>query len=319
MRHFFVALAVAMSFGAASAQVGFPDKPIKITVHVSPGSGSDAATRFVGERLSRFLGQPVVVENKPGAGGNIAVMAVKSAPADGYSILMTSISTLSVNPIVMKDLPYDPIKDFKPISGLIRTTSAIAVGNGSPLKTFQDLVAAGKKEQNTLQFGHYAPGYRLAVEWLADLAGMKVTQVPYKGASAMMPDVIEGRLDFVITDLGGVAQLVKGGKLRILAVSSEKRVPEFPDVPTVAESGYQEWVNYPWTALHVRADTPDQITAKLAEGMQKVLAMPDVQAYARKTAGTDLLPYKPEELRNYNVAELQRFRRLAEKVGIKPE
>lgn len=320
MRRLVAALAVVAGIGSATAQSTFPDRPIRIVVHVTAGSGSDAATRFVGERLSRVLGQPVVVENRPGAGGVVAVNAVRTAPADGYTMLMTSISTLSVNPVVVKDLPYDPIRDLRPISGLIRTTSAIVVGAGSPHRSFQDLVQAGKAAaKGPLPFAHYAPGYRLAVEWLADLTGMKVTEVPYKGASAMLPDVIEGRLEFAITDLGGVEQLVRGGRLRLLAVSSEQRQPDYPDVPTVAELGYREWVNYPWTALHVRAETPDEVAARLSDAMRKVLAMPEVKAFAQKTAGTDLMPLSPAEIRSFNIAEIQRFRRLADKVGIRPE
>jgi tripartite-type tricarboxylate transporter receptor subunit TctC len=130
---------------------------------------------------------------------------------------------------------------------------------------------------------------------------------------------MEGRLDFAITDLGGVEQLAKGGKLRLLAVSSDKRVAEFADVPTVAESGFVEWINYPWTALHVRSETPAEITAILVEAMRKVMALPEVEDYARKTAGTSLLPYSPAELRSHHSAELQRFRALAAKVGIRPE
>lgn len=320
MRRLVVTIALVAGLGSASAQPAFPDRPIRIVVHVTAGSGSDAATRFVGERLSRVLGQPVIVENRPGAGGVVAVNALRAAPADGHTMLMTSISTLSVNPVVVKDLPYDPIRDLRPISGLIRTTSAIVVGATSTHRSFRDLVAAGRSPGGAgLQFAHYAPGYRLAVEWLADLTGMRVLEVPYKGPSAMLPDVIEGRVDFAIIDLGGVDALVKSGRLRVLAVSSERRQPLYPDVPTVAELGYADWVNHPWTALHVRAETPEEVSATLSNAMRKVLAMPEVQDYARKTAGTDLLPLSPAEIARFNVDEIQRFRRIADRVGIRPE
>lgn len=320
MRRLVAALALVAGLGNALAQPAFPDRPIRIVVHVTAGSGSDAATRFVGERLSRVLGQSVIVENRPGAGGVVAVNALRAAPADGHTMLMTSISTLSVNPVVVKDLPYDPVRDLRPISGLIRTTSAIVVGADSTHRSFRDLVAAGRAQGGAgLQFAHYAPGYRLAVEWLADLTGMRVVEVPYKGPSAMLPDVIEGRVDFAIIDLGGVDALVKSGRLRVLAVSSERRQPLYPEVPTVAELGYRDWVNHPWTALHVRADTPDEVAATLSNAMRKVLAMPEVQDYARRTAGTDLLPLSPAEIARFNVEEIQRFRRIADKVGIRPE
>jgi tripartite-type tricarboxylate transporter receptor subunit TctC len=311
--------AVLLPVLALAQARGFPDHPLRIIVHVAPGSGSDTMTRFVAERLSKVLGQPVVVENRPSANGVVAVMAAKAAPADGYTILLTSISTLSVNPVVVKNLPYDPIRDFKPLSGLVRMTSAIVAPDDSPYRGVQDLVAASRKGDAPLTFGSYSAGYRLTMEWLGELAGLKLTNVPYKGASGMIPDVVGGRIDVAIVDAGGVESLAKTGKLRVLAVTGEKRVREFPDVPTVAEAGYSEFVNYPWTALHVRTETPDDITAKLADAMQKVLAMEEVREYAAKTPGTDLLPLRPAEMREYYGAELARFRRLADKLGIKPE
>lgn len=319
MNRFLIAFGLALlSLFSTAPSHAFPDRPIRIIVHVTAGSGSDSATRFVAERLAKVLGQPVVVENRPGANGSIAVMAVKSAPADGYTILLTSISTLSVNPIVLKNLSYDPLKDFKPISGLVKMTSAIVVSPDSPYRTLEELVAAGHKNQS-LQFGSYAPAYRLAVEWLGDISGMKLTDVPYKGAAQMLPDVIAGRLDFAIIDLGGIESLAKSGKIRLLAVSSDKRASQFMEVPTVAESGYPEYVNYPWTALHVRTETPDDITARLADAMQKVLAMPEVKEWAGNTPGTDLMPLGPAEMRAYHNAEMARFRRLATKIGMQPE
>lgn len=314
----FFGLLVLCSNAFAQARV-FPEHPIRVIVHVSPGSGSDTVTRFFAEKLAGVLGQPVIVENRPSANGAVAVMAVKSAPADGYTILLTSISTLSVNPVVTKDLPYDPIRDLKPISGLIRMTSVLIVPPDSKANSLAELIAMAKKDPKAVSFGSYSAGYRLVVEWLAGLAGARFNNIPYKGAAQMMPDVMGGRLNFAIADLAGVDALLKAGKLRALAVLSEKRQPRFPEVPTVSESGYPECINYPWTAFHVRTETPDDITAKLADAMQKVLSMPESKEYVAKTTGTELMPLAPAAMQKYHREEYERFRQIAEKAGIKPE
>lgn len=320
MKNFLLALTVALlpvlSFGQSNA---FPDRPIKLIVHLTPGSGSDSVGRFLAERMSKILGQTVVVENKPGANGNIAVMAVRSAPADGHTLLLSSISTLSVNPIVLKNMPYDPVKDLRPVAGLVRVTSAIVVPSNSPHQSFQKLVESAKKRDLPLQYGNYAPVYRLAVEWLGDMAGIKLDSVPYKGAAPMLVDLIAGRLDFAILDQAGAEALSKGGKVRQLAVTSEKRSTAFPSVPTVAESGYPEFISYPWIALHVRSETPEDITAKLTDAVRKVLATEDALEFVKKTPGTELMPFSPVEMQNYHTSELNRFKRLADKLGIKPE
>lgn len=297
----------------------FPDRAIRIVVHVSPGSGADTVTRFFAEKLAGVLGQPVIVENRPSANGAIAVMAVKSAPADGYTILLTSISTLSVNPIVTKDLPYDPIKDLKPISGLVRFTSVLVVAPDSNINSVADLVAVAKRDPRAISFGSYSAGYRLVVEWLGGLADARFSNIPYKGAAQMLPDVMGARLNFAIVDLAGADALIKAEKLRALAVLSEKRHPRYAEIPTVSESGYPECVNYPWTALHVRAETPAEITAKLADSMQNVLSMPESREYVAKTPGTELMPLLPAAMQKYHRDEYERFRQIAQKAGIRPE
>jgi tripartite-type tricarboxylate transporter receptor subunit TctC len=302
----------------AFAEGRFPDHPLKIIVPVSPGSGADTVTRFVAEKLAVVLGQPVIVDNRPSANGAVSVVTVKSAPADGYTLLLSTISTLSVNPAITQDLPYDPVKDLRPVSGMIRVTSVLVVPPDSKFKTLADLIAAARKDPAAVRFGSYSNSNRLLVEWMGSLAGVKLNNVAYKGPSQMLPDVVAGRTELGIIDLAGAEQLMKAGRLRGLAVLSEKRSPDFLDVPTVSET-YPECVAYPWTALHVRAETPDDVTAKLADAMQKVLAMPETKAYAAKTPGTELLPLGPAAMRQYHLAEYARFRQIAAKAGIKAD
>ena len=236
-----IAAAAVAAFAASSAfaQGTFPDKPLRMIIPFGAGSGVDANGRFFAEQLGGVLGQPVVVENKPGADGVIGMMAVKTAPADGYTLLLASNSSMTVNPLTIKDLPYDPLKDFKPISGLTRGMTVFIAPPDSKINNLADLVAAMKKSPAPMNVGTYSSGYRLAIEWFADLAGVKFTNVPYKGASAMFTDVIGGRLDWAVTDLVGAAELIRTGKVKPIAVSGDVRYPEFPNIPTIKESGYR--------------------------------------------------------------------------------
>jgi len=296
----------------------FPNRPVRVIVPFTPGSSSDMAARFFSDKLAAVLGQPFVVENRPGASGVISVMAVKSAPADGYMILAASISLLSVNPVVVKDLPYDPIKDLRPLSGLIRGMNAYVVAPSSKLMTLADLVAEAKKRQQPLNAGNFSAGYQLALQWFAGLADVTFNHIPYKGAAPVFTDVMGNQLDFAIVDLAGVAALLKSGKLRGLAVSGEKRDPEFPDVPTIKESGYPDYVNYSWTSFYVRSETPDEVTAKLADAVQKVLATNEARDFA-KNLGGELMPYAPVAMQKYQQDELERFRRIAVAAGTKAQ
>ena len=296
----------------------FPNKTVKVIVPYTAGSGSDTSARFFGEKLSGMLGQPFVVENKPGASGVLSVMAVKAAPADGYTILLVGTSQLAVNPFTIKDLPYDPNKDLKPLAGLTRGMNVFIAPPNSRLQTLADLVATAKRDKELLNVGTYAAGYQLALEWFASMAGVKFTNVPYKGGAPIFTDIMGGQLDFAVADLGGVASLLKSGKIRALAVSGEKRHPDFPDVPTIKESGYPEYVNYSCTSLYIRSDTPEDITAKLADALQKVLATNEAKEYVRKT-GAELMPHTPAAMEKYQRDEYARFRRIAELAGIKPE
>lgn len=313
-------LAMLLLPALALAQgTSFPDRPLRIIVPFTAGSGSDSASRFFGEKLAVELGQPVVVENRPGASGVIAVSATRSAPADGYTLLLASISILSVNPVMVKDLPYDPVKDLRPISGLTQVTSVFVVPATSKLRTLADLVAAAKASPKELTSGSYSAGYDLAVKWFAGLAGVRFANVPYKGAAAIFTDLMGDRLDFAIADLGGAAPLIKAGRLRALAVSRETRDALLPDVPTFVESGYPEYINRPWISFYARAETPEDVTNRLAQAMQSILATKAARDYAQQSAGNDLMPLGPEAMRRHHLAEIERFRQVARNAGVTPQ
>lgn len=274
----FATLAVAFS-GFALAQAGYPDKPIRLIVPFPPGGGTDIISRIVGDKLSSTLGWKVIVENKPGAGGTLGLDAAAKSKADGYTIVMAQTSNLSIAPSLMSGLPYDPVRNFTPVSLVDASPLAITVGAGSPIKSMADLVAAAKANPGKLLFA--SPGNatvaHLTGEYFKKVAGITYTHVPYKGTAQALPDVISGRASFYVASLESSMPQVKAGQLRAIAVTSAKRVKEWPEVPTVAESGYPGFEAITWFGIAVPAGTPEPIVGRLNAEIIKVLQLPDVK------------------------------------------
>ena len=305
--------------GVSHAQKSdYPTRSVKVIVPFSAGSGADHASRFFGDLLAKHLGQNFLIENKTGAAGMLAMNTVKAAPADGYTMLMGSNSLMAVNPIMLKELSYDAVKDFKPIGGLTRGVNVIVVAKDSKYKTFVDLLTAAKASPVPLNGGTYALGYQLSLAWLANVAGVKFENIAYKGAGEIMVSLLGNQLDFGIISFNGAVPLLKSGKFIALALSSEKRHPDFPDVPTVAESGFPDFTNYTWTSFYVRSDTPDNITNKLEDALQVVLATPMAREYADQVL-VELMPFKAEPMRRYQLEEIARFAKIAKEAGLEPK
>jgi tripartite-type tricarboxylate transporter receptor subunit TctC len=302
----------AISFAQAA---NYPSRPIRILVPFTAGSGADSSSRIYGDLLSKLWGQPVLVENRPGGSGVLAVQGVKQAPADGHTILMATNSPMTVNPVMMKNLPYDPLKDFRPVIGASKSPVAFIVSAQSPYKTVRDLIEGAKKAGGPLAVGNYSAGYELIGAWLGAVSGLPITPVPYKGGAPMMTDIIGGQVTTGAIDFTGAAQLIKDGRLRALAITSDRRDPAFPDVPTMKESGFPEFETYVWASFFVRAETPDDITTKLYEGFKKVMASPEGRAYQAGQPAM-LIDLGPQELRAFVAAELERFKRVAQAAGI---
>jgi tripartite-type tricarboxylate transporter receptor subunit TctC len=289
-------------------------------VPLAAGSGTDSAARYFGQQLANLLGQSVVIENRPGANGMIAGAAVKSAPADGYTIFLGTLSPLGLNELVMKGpFPYDALTDFKPISGLTRGMGAFVVPGNSPFNTLAELVAAAKQSPRPFNVGTYATSYQLTLDWFNSLAGVKFVGVPYKGAAPIFTDLIGNQLDWAVLNLSGASTLLLSGKLRAIAVTGDRRAPEFPNIPTVKESGYPEYSNYLWTSLYVRTETPEHVTNKLTAAMQQVLTSPQAQEYLVSTGGGELMPLGPVQMRKMQIDEVERFRDIIKTSGFKPE
>jgi tripartite-type tricarboxylate transporter receptor subunit TctC len=260
----------------ATAQGAYPNRPVKIVVSTVPGP-LDAFARVIAEKLQSQLGQPFVIENKPGAGGNIAAEFVAKAPPDGYTLLFAIDTTFTVNPALYKKLPFDPVKDFATISVPVTYGQMLTVHPSVPANNVAELVALSKKKPLSYgSGGNGSPSHLVSAYFLAT-AGTDMTHVPYKGTGQSVVDAIGGRLDVLFAVNTGVLPQVQAGKLRALAVSSAKRSPLAPDVPTIAESGYPGFdVQFAY-ALMAPAGTPDQIVQLLSRELQKAMANPDTQ------------------------------------------
>lgn len=314
-----VAAALAATAVTAPAQpAAFPNKSLKILVPFTAGSGADSSSRFYGEHLGKLFNQQVLVENRPGGSGVVAVQAARQAPPDGHTILMGSNSPAVVNAITIKNLPYDPFKDLRPLYGLAISPVAFAVKADSPHKTVADLVAAARKEGRPLQLGNYSAGYQLVAAWLGTASGLPVTHIPYKGGAQMLTDVIGGQLEVGVIDFTGTVELLKGGRLRVLAITADKRDAKYPDIPTMKESGFADFETWVWSAFFLRAETPDDVVEKLAAAVKTVMNSEAGRAYH---ASLPSMPMQmgPKELGEFQRKEFERFKKVADAAGIKPE
>lgn len=297
-------LPLAASRTALAAQ-SYPQRPLRILVPFGPGSGSDVYARHFGAQLAERIGQAVVVENRPGAGGALAVQTTLSSPADGYTILLGSNSPMAVNVSAYKNLAYDPVKDVAPICGLTRSMAIIVVPAKSELRSVADLVARGKRTP-MLNMGTYSPGYQLSVAAFLQQAGFQWQAVPYRGLSQTLGDLIGGQVDVAVIDTPGTVQNVTSGQIRALAVTGTSRHPELPDVPTLQELGYDGATHYSWTSLWVRHDTPSALVDVLSGHMLKILNDPAAAAFVSAKSG-EVMPFGPAEMRKFQLAEIERF------------
>ena len=302
----------------AAQTAAFPNKAIKILVPFTAGSGADSTSRFYGEHLAKLFNQTVTVENRPGGSGVVAVQATRQLPADGHTILMGSNSPAVVNAITIKNLPYDPFKDLRPLYGIASSPVAFAVRADSPYKTMADVVAAAKKANRPLQLGDYSAGYKLVAAWLGSASGLAVDHIPYKGGAQMLIDVVGGQLDVGVIDFTGTVELMKGGRVRVLAITAGQRDAKFPDIPTMKESGFADFETAVWSAFFVRAETPDDVVEKLAAAMQTIMTSDVGKAYHASLPSSAMM-MGPKALGEFQRREFDRFKRVADTAGIKPE
>lgn len=312
-------LAAVFVVGAALAQGKFPDRPLTIVVPFTPGSGTDTAARYYAEPLSKLLGQPVIVENRPGANGKVGVMAVLSKPADGYTLFMASNSPITVNPLITKDLGYDPFKDLRPISGLSRGMSVYLVPKQSKYQTLNELLEDSKRSGRAINMATYSAGQILANAWLAELSGAKIQNVSYKGQAPIMTDLVAGRLDAALLDISGSIPFMKEGTVRALAVTSQKRHFQFPDLTTVGECCFREFVYDTWLSVYVAGATSDPLVKRLEEAMQQILDTDYARSYQSKYGGGALTPLTAVQQGDYQRSQYETLKGIATRAGIVPK
>lgn len=266
---------LALATPLAGAQAGYPDKPIMLTVPTAAGGGTDTVGRYIGERLSRILGQPVIIDNRAGANGVIGTQFVIRAPADGYRLLFTYTAAQVVNPAIMRKPPYDPVKDLTPIGQIGSAGNFVVVNPQLPVKNFKELVDYAKANPDKLSYCSWGTGSggHLLMEYLKKQTGMTMAHVPYKGTAACAQDVVAGHLMVGTADISSTVGLVQGGRLRAIGYGGASRLPRVPDVPTLTESGFA-FNTYSWYGLFAPAATPVPIVQKLNAALLEVLREP---------------------------------------------
>ncbi|MFC5497307.1 Bug family tripartite tricarboxylate transporter substrate binding protein [Caenimonas terrae] len=319
------ALAAAMAAAALAASGAhaqdFPKQPIKFVVGYAPGGPTDVIARIVGKEVGETLGQPVIVENRAGANGNIATEAVARAPADGYTIIVNTLSH-NVNPLMNPGIAkYDPVKDFSPVSLAVVLPQLLVVPYDSPYKTLADLVKAAKADPGKLSFGSAGNGgsAHLAAELLAHRSGTKMMHVPFKGNGPALTEVMSGRVTFMFYPMIGVGSYVADKKLRILGVTTEKRHPDYPDAPTMAEAGYPGFEAYVGpVGFLAPAGTPAPVIDKLSAAIRAALAKPEVRERLRGL-GAVVAGSTPAEYREWLKGDAQRWSQLIKAANLRIE
>ncbi len=269
----------AMVAPSAMQADGYPKKPITIVVPFPAGGSTDALARLVGEQVGAELGQPVIVENKPGASGAIAASYVANSAPDGYTVFLGSSPVLAVNPSLYSKLPYDPLKDFEPIVLAAMLPNIVVVSSSSSMQSMQDLIASAKRSAPPLNYASSVPGSpsHLGVEMLKHMTDTQAQQIPYKGGMAALTDLVGGQTSFMIAILPEAMPLVESGKLKALAVTTSKRLDAYPDLPTVAESGVPDYELIAWYGFVAPADTPPNILRTLNRAFNTALEQPQTR------------------------------------------
>jgi tripartite-type tricarboxylate transporter receptor subunit TctC len=305
--------------GSPAAQTTYPEKPIRMVVGFPPGGQQDTVARLLGQKFAEALGKPVLVENIPGAAGNIGADRVAKAAPDGYTLGLLFIGQLVINPSLYK-VAFDPVKDFAPVSQLTGLPNMLTVHNAVPAKSVKELVALAKAQPGVLTFTSGGSGTtaHLSGELLKTTAGLDIRHIAYKGATAAIPDLMGGRVTMMFSPIGIVLPLVREGKLRALAVTSLKRSSAAPEFPTIAESGYPGFEVANWYGLLAPARTPAAIVGKLHLETVKVLALPDVRAKLADL-GSETIGNSPDEFAAVIKSEIPKWAKLIKESGIKPD
>lgn len=297
----------------------YPSKPVRIIIPLTPGSGADIAGRIVAQKLGDAWKQPVIVENRPGAGGQIGTSAVIKSEPDGYTLLVQS-SSHAANPAIYKSLPYDPQRDMVDIALLGKTPYVMVTAANGPYKNLKMLIEAAKGKHGEIPFASAGIGTstHLAAEYLIDLAGIRMIHVPFKGSPDAMQDVLGGRSSFYMAPINAGMTLVKDGKLTALGVSTKSRAEVMPEVPTIAEQGLSQYDMTLWFGLWGPAALPAPVLLKVNAQVNAIVAQPEVKAQFQKL-GIQPSPMRPDEFATFVRSEIEVYRRIVKQANIQPQ
>ncbi len=311
-----IALAATQAIGQAPADR--IEGPVKMVLPFGPGSGTDVYARMVAQHLGTALGVPVLIDNKPGANGVLAAESVARAKADGNTILFTTNTTHAANPSLVKELRYDPVKDFAPLTRAGNLTFFLLVPTDSPYQSVQQLVQAAKAKPNTVSYGAANSFGMVSGSKLGKTAGAEFLRVPYKSSPQITTDLLGGQIQFAFVDMASAAPLVKGNRMRALAVLSDKRFPALPNVPTMKEAGFPDFNVVAWFGIFAPAGTPQPVVARYSKELMAILARPDLRERGAEL-GIDIFGSTPRELEDYVKSQIALWAQLTADAGLKPE
>ena len=314
-----VIAALALHSQSPAHAQGYPTKPISIVLPLAAGTGMDTIVRLYGERLSQSLGKPIVVENRPGASMMMATSAVAVAPPDGYTLLVATSGAMAVNPVLFKQVTYDPERDFVPIAFYVKSPFVLVVNPSLPVRSVPELIKHLKESPTPLSYSTPGAGLaqHLSMEFMKQRFGLEITHVPYRNTPQSIADIAAGHVQLGFAEVGASLPLIQDGKIRALAVSSATRLPMLPDVPPFAEAaGAPDFEAVSWHILLAPAKTPREIVDKLHAEMKRIMASPDVK---EKIATLGLIPLDTpfvEEISRYMKAEQEKWGTLVKKLGL---
>lgn len=312
----FLALCAAVSsFALQATYAQYPEKPIKLIVPYPPGSGTDTVARYTARRLEGALGKAVIVENKVGGNAIIAAEAVIKAPADGYTLLWAANGPVTTNVALYNKLSYDPLRDFVPVARVAFSPMGLYVPSASPYKTAAELLDVAKKQPMRLNYGSGSATYNIASEWLLSLAGARANAISYKGSAPVMTDLAGGQIDFAIAEYSAALPLVQAGKIRLLAMTSDRRMPSEPSIPTLQELGYKEFFQVAWWGVFAPKNTPNAVVSALERSLLAIYSDADSKEYLDKNNFSAFLG-TAKELRRFQESEIKRESRLVDQFKI---
>ena len=313
-----ILLAVLALFGATSAAQTWPDKPVKLIVPQAPGGATDVFARYMASKLGALWGQPVVVDNRAGAAGVVGTEVVAKSPADGYTLLLTYAGSQAVNQSIYSKLPFDSVKDFTTVATVATTPFFLVVGVNSPIKDFRDLIARAKAKPGSMTYSTSGNGSinHLLSESLKVEAGIDMVHVPYKAIAAALTDVMSGNVDNAFAAVPSAIQLIRGGKLRAVAVSSARRNAGLPDVPSIAEMGYPNFDVSPWWGILGPAGMPKAIVDRINADVEQILNTPESQAFFRDQ-GAEVLVMKPDVFQRTLESDVVKWAKVVKASGAK--